>query len=192
VNQSSPDAFSALWSILYRRGENRMQRAYLLPLEHHAIPLASLRYPGRQTTPGSRVSDPAASLMVDLQRDAVLTITEDTDIEIALDAMFRLGARLFLVVRASAVVGVLSIQDVRRSQSVPSLRCEGIRRVADVMVPCPQAPAIDWLTLQRCCIGDLAEIFGGCGAQYLMVVEDETPKCSRVRGLIPRERVGLA
>ncbi len=167
-----------------------MQHAYLLPLEHHAIPLASLRYPGRQTTPASRVSDPAASLMVDLQRDAVLTITEDIDLEMALDAMFRLGVRLFLVVRASAVVGVLSIEDLRRSQFPRSLQTEAMRRVADVMVPCPQAPAIDWQTLQRCCIGDLAEIFGGCGAPYLMVLEDETPRCSRVRGLIPRERLG--
>lgn len=172
-----------------------MQHPYLLPREHHAIPLAALRCRSHagNASPALRPSDPAASIMVDLERDPFLTVTEDTDLERALDGMFRLGVRLFLVVRASTVVGVLSIQDARRPGAhhgpLPESGLVSRARVVDAMVPCAQVPAIDWRVLHQCSIGDLAEIFAGSGAQYLVVLEDETPRCSRLRGLVARERL---
>jgi CBS domain-containing protein len=170
-----------------------MQQPYLLPREHHAIPLGALRRRNRSDNSSAalRPNDPAVSVMVDLERDSFLTVTEDTDLERALDGMFRLGVRLFLVVRASAVVGVLSIQDARRPRAGHESGNGAVSRsrVADAMIPCAQVPAIDWRVLHQCSIGDLAEIFAGSGAQYLVVLEDETPQCSRLRGLVARERL---
>jgi predicted transcriptional regulator len=170
-----------------------MQHPYLLPLEHRAIPLSSLRYRGSEhgVAPLLRARDPAASIMVDLQRDSVLTVTEEVYVQVVLDVMFRLGIRLLPVVRENALVGVLSLQDAQQPNpnrsTVAKAACR--LRVSDVMVPSALVPVIEWQTLQQCSVGDLAEIFTGSAAQYLVVLEDETPKLSRVRGLIARERL---
>jgi CBS domain-containing protein len=177
-----------------------MPQPYLLPPEHRAIPLASLRRHDHNAAPALKANDPAVTVMVDFRRDPVLTVTEDMDVESALDGMFRLGVRVFLVVREGAVVGVLSIHDARRvpaqrpavasggERAMRAAACDTVY-VADVMVPCTQAPAIDWLTLQQCRIRDLGEIFDGYGADYLLVLEDDTNVRSRVRGLMTRDRV---
>lgn len=170
-----------------------MQRPYLLPPEHRAVPLASLRY--SESCNGSplllRTRDRASSLMVDLQRDCVVSVTEDFKLEAALDAMFRLGMRVLLVVRDDAVVGVLSLRDAQRLHisTLEPGKAAVDSRVADLMATWSHVPAIDWVMLQQCCISDLAEIFAGSDSEYLVVLEDEGPRAIRVRGLITRERL---
>src|SRR5579862_4155809 len=102
-----------------------MQQTFLLPREHQAIPLGALRGHNQGALPMLRSSDPAISAMLDFEHDSVLTVTEETDLETALDAMFRLGMRIFLVVRAAAVVGVLTLQGARRAWAGPGPRGAG-------------------------------------------------------------------
>lgn len=171
-----------------------MQHPYMLPPGHRAIPLSSLRYHEEErATPLLRARDPAATLMLDLQRDSVLTVTEETDLDLVLDAMFRLGIRVLMVVHEGALVGVVSLPDAQRPRPIDHATAGSIpaRRpqVADVMVSSALVPSIDWHVIQQCTIADLAEIFSGSGAPYLLVLEDQGPKLSRVRGLVPRERL---
>jgi CBS domain-containing protein len=169
-----------------------MQQTFLLPREHQAIPLGALRSHHHGSLPPLRRTDPAVSAMLDFEHEPVLTVTEEMDLESALDAMFRLGMRIFLVVRATAVVGVLTLQEARRAWTTPADRAApGARRhrVLDVMVPCALAPAVDWTMLQQWSLGDLSEIFAGAETHYLMVLEDDLTNGSRLRGLIARDRV---
>jgi CBS domain-containing protein len=168
-----------------------MQPTFLLPREHQAIPLGTLRSHNQGSLPLLRRTDPAVSAMLDFEHESVLTVTEETDLETALDAMFRLGMRIFLVVRSTAVVGVLTLPEVRRAWAAPSPRDSGCcqLRVADAMIPCAQAPAVDWTMLQQWSLGDLSEIFAGTEADYLVVLEDDLITGSRLRGLVARERV---
>jgi CBS domain-containing protein len=169
-----------------------MHQGIRLPREHQAIPLDALRSHHPGGLPVLRRSDPAVSAMLDLEHEPVLTVTEQMDLEAALDAMFRLGMRIFLVVRATAVVGVLSLQEARRAWSGAGERAsERARRlqVADVMVPWALAPAVDWAMLRQWSLGDLSEIFAGSETAYLIVLEDDLTSGSRLRGLIARERV---
>lgn len=169
-----------------------MQQTFLLPREHHAIPLGALRSHNPGALPLLRQSDPALSAMLDFEHEPVLTVTEETDLESTLDAMFRLGMRIFLVVRGAAVVGVLTLQEARHAWAAPPDRasqCARRLRAADVMVPSALAPAVDWKMLQQWSLGDLSEIFAGSETHYLIVLEDDLASGSRLRGVIARERV---
>ena len=96
--------------------------------------------------------------------------------------MFRLGARAFLVVHDRSVIGLITTEDAsdacraqqRRGAAVSELR------VADVMTPSLDVPAIDWQTLQDSRISDLLEIFEGSGVRYLVVLQSETSTWSTV------------
>ena len=62
-----------------------------------------------------RISDPAMRAMTDFQREPPLTAAEDCDLDTALDNMFRLGVRAFLVVRELVVVGLITVEDIRQA-----------------------------------------------------------------------------
>lgn len=169
-----------------------MQQTFLLPREHHAIPLCALRGHNAGALPLLRRSDPALSAMLDIEHEPVLTVTEEMDVESTLDAMFRLGMRIFLVVRGAAVVGVVTLQEARRAWAAPTDRaspCARRLRVSEVMIPAALAPAVDWRMLQQWSLGDVSEIFAGSETHYLMVLEDDLTSGSRLRGVIARERV---
>jgi len=130
-----------------------------------------------------RSSDPAVRGMTDFQRQPPLTATEDRDLDMTLDDMFRLGVRAFLVVRDLTVVGLVTAEDIRRA------RRSGATRVHEVMTAATDMPAIDWQTLQDSTIRDLMEIFEGASVHHLVVLESEDAQRAQVRGLVHRSRV---
>ena len=153
-----------------------------------------LLVPGRDlmAAPGSRHrsksrrlrgGDPAVRAMTDFLQDPPLTTVEDCDLDTAMDDMFRLGVRAFLVVRNLAVVGLVTADDIRQS------RRNGLSRVAEVMTSAADMPAIDWLTLREAKVRDLMEIFEGANVQHLVVLETESAQRATVRGLVHRSRV---
>ena len=62
-------------------------------------------------------------------------------------------------------------------------------RVADVMTPVADVPAVDWQMVEGAQVRDLMEKFEGSGAQHLVVVESAFPNGNRVRGLVHRVRL---
>jgi CBS domain-containing protein len=130
-----------------------------------------------------RSSDPAVRAMTDFLRDPPLTTVEQCDLDTAMDEMFRLGVRAFLVVRAQAVVGLVTADDIRQS------RRSSASRVAEVMTAAADMPAIDWLTLREAKVRDLMEIFEGANVHHLVVLETESTQSATVRGLVHRARV---
>ena len=155
-----------------------MQRPCLLAPEKHAA-VASLRHPLH--TPPLKISDPAARAITDFQRDPPLIAAEDVALEQALDEMFQLGVRALLVVRERAVIGLITAEHAEYAESA--------LRVADVMTPAADVPAVDWQTIADARVCDLVEIFEGSGARHLMVLENEDAGHSSVRGLIHRGRL---
>ena len=136
----------------------------------------------RQNSPRLKLSDSALRAMIDFLRDPPLTVAEDFSLEQAIDHMFRLGVRAFLVVRDRSVVGLMTATQAVRS-SPHHLK------VVDVMTPTEDVPAIDWDTLGEARVGDLVEIFTGTGVNHLVVLQTQSARLSSVRGLIHRERL---
>jgi CBS domain-containing protein len=130
-----------------------------------------------------RSGDPAVRAMTDFLRDPPLTTVEDCDLDTAMDEMFRLGVRAFLVVRDLAVVGLITAEDIRQS------RRNSVTRVAEIMTLAADMPAIDWLTLREAKVRDLLEIFEGANVHHLVVLETESTQRATVRGLVHRARV---
>jgi len=129
-----------------------------------------------------RSTDPAVRAMTDFLRDPPLTILENCPLHAALDDMFRLGVRAFLVVRDLAVVGLVTADDIRQARGSSAV-------VAEVMTAAADMPAIDWLTLREAQVRDLLEIFEGANVQHLVVLETESTQRATVRGLVQRSRV---
>jgi predicted transcriptional regulator len=132
--------------------------------------------------PRLKLSDPAVRAMIDFLRDPPLTVSEDYSLQEAIDHMFRMGVRAFLVVRDSSVVGLMTASEAERS--TPNYSC-----VADAMTLSDDVPAIGWETLVESRVSDLLEIFDGTGVNYLVVVESHSASLSCVRGLIQRKRL---
>jgi CBS domain-containing protein len=155
-----------------------MKPPYLL-----AQPILSTHLPmrARWNSPRLKLSDPAHRAMTDFLQDPPLTLPEDLSVEQALDQMFRLGVRAFLVLRERTVVGMMTAAQVRATSHQ--------LRVADVMTPTDDMPAIGWDTLGAARVGDLIEIFDGSGVHHLVVLENRSASFSCVRGLIYRERM---
>jgi predicted transcriptional regulator len=141
---------------------------------------SSLR--SRLSSPRLKPTDPAPRAMTDFLLDPPLTLNEDFRVREAVDQMFRLGVRAFLVSRERAVVGLMTAAEAVRS-SAQHLR------VADAMTPTDDVPAIGWDTLGEARIADLIEIFDGTGVHHLLVLESHSATYSCVRGLIHRERM---
>lgn len=141
----------------------------------------SLRF--RAHLPQLKFLDPAVRAMSDFLLEPALTVLEQASLTQAFDDMFRLGVRAFLVVRDSSVVGLITAEDIRRSNA-PQQQC-----VAEVMTAAFDVPAIDWQTLQDSRISDLVEIFEGTGVRHLIVLQSEISNLSTVRGWIHRERL---
>ncbi|HEX4050797.1 MAG TPA: hypothetical protein VHY19_07980 [Steroidobacteraceae bacterium] len=156
-----------------------MNHRYFLPPQRDAEAAATLRYPAY--VPSLKINDPAARAMTDFRQDAAPMVGEDLDLQRALDEMFRLGTRAFLVLREGVVTGLMSVEQAQPAQ--------GARRVADVMTPAAHVPAVDWQIIEESRVSDLVDIFEGSGALHLLVLENEDSQLAAVRGLIHRERL---
>jgi CBS domain-containing protein len=131
-----------------------------------------------------RATDPAVRAMTDFFRDPPQTVSEDCDLDTAMDDMFRLGVRAFLVVRDLTVIGMVTAEDIRQA------RRTGTRlRVQEVMTEASDMPAIDWQTLREATVRDLLEIFEGANVHHLVVLETESNQRLTVRGLVHRGRI---
>ena len=128
-------------------------------------------------------TDPALHAMTDFLRDPPLTVPETWRVEDAIDQMFRLGVRAFLVVRDRQVIGLMTAQQAAARSAMHQ------QRVIEVMTPTDDAPAIDWSTLSESQIEDLLEIFDGTGVEHLVVIESHSATLNSVRGLVYKERL---
>jgi CBS domain-containing protein len=173
--------------------EVHVNQPYLLAQQPNAMPALTPR--SRPHSPQLRHADPAVRAMSDFLHDAPGTVAADTRLEEVIDCMFRLGARVFLVVHDRSVIGLVTAEDASDRRARP----EGARpggegaggelRAADAMTPTLDVPAIDWQTLQDSRISDLVEIFEGSGVKYLVVLQTESANCCIVRGLVHRHRL---
>ncbi len=130
-----------------------------------------------------RMSDPAVRALTDFLQHPPLTIAEDCELDSALDDMFRLGVRAFLVVRNRKVVGLITVEDIR------AVRRRAGMHVGEVMTGASDMPAIDWDTLQESSIRDLIDIFAGARINHLVVLERKSPLRASVRGIVHRSRI---
>src|SRR5450432_2197878 len=115
----------------------------------------------RTKPPRVKLRDPATCVMNDFTRESPWTISADRSLDHALDEMFRIGVRAFLVTEQQQVVGLVTSDDISGARLADLT-------VADVMTEVSDIPAIDWQTVLEARISDLLEIFEGTGVNHLV------------------------
>jgi len=155
-----------------------------------------VRSPAAPVSPSPivRPSDPAALVMTDFHAELPITVTEDRGIDDALNDMIRFGVRALLVVRGEVVSGLITSYDIQGERPLQYLQGSTLTRheeivVGHVMTPWEQVPMLDWATVERAKVGDVAEVLERSRATHVVVIESSRDGSPVVRGLVSRTRV---
>lgn len=153
--------------------------------------------PQRTAPDASRLApdEPATTAMTDFTRECPVTVSPDRHIEDALQDMMRAGVRALLVLDEGHTLGLITSNDIQGERPIVFLqspacvqdRCEHHEvRVADIMTPVAQLPALDLRIVQSACIGDLVETLKTSDHTHVVVTETQHNGAHRLRGLISR------
>jgi len=142
---------------------------------------------------------PALSVMTDFTSDAPATITEDRQIDAALNDMILIGVRALVVVREGEVLGLITAHDIQGEKPVKFLQnplCTGnpcTRReivVGDIMARLGWLQTLEHTWVQASKAGDLASVFASNSYTHMFVMEPGNSGGVRsIRGLVSRTRL---
>jgi CBS domain-containing protein len=140
-----------------------------------------------------KLSDPALRAITDFDREPAFTVEEDTEIDGAVDDMFRFGVRALLTTRDGRVTGLVTSHDVQAKRPRQLItRTEGLRReevrVCDILTPWSELPLVTFEVLQEARVSDLLELFDSTARTHLIIVE-HSEGSARVRGVVSRTRL---
>jgi predicted transcriptional regulator len=159
---------------------------------HSASPLpASRRAPAgraqswRAAPPRLGINDSAVRVVCDSTNDDLWTVGKDCELDEMLDKMARLRVGALLVTHERHVVGLITVEDVKRKRSTR----RNAHRVADVMTDAGRVPMINWQTVVGATVNDLLRLLDRTHANHLLVVETESSSFTRVRGLVYRRQL---
>jgi CBS-domain-containing membrane protein len=131
-------------------------------------------------------------VMTDLSRVAAVTIDRSANVDDAQKTMIARGVRaLFVVDQESAVVGIITSNDVLGEKPVKVARDRGARHdevlVREVMTPADRLEALELHDVLNARVGDVVETLKQSGRQHALVTESgpasQVPAIRTVRGL---------
>lgn len=147
--------------------------------------------PSPRVTPTS----PATSVMTDLTEVSAATVSPDLTLDQAEQAMIRHGVRmLFVVTHMPCVDGIVTLAMLRGDKPVRLAGQRQVRRselcVADVMSKLGELDVLDWATLARATVADVAAVLQRFGMPHLLVAEPASALGpARIRGVISHSQV---
>jgi CBS domain-containing protein len=132
-----------------------------------------------------RMNDAAVGVVRKSTDEALWTISEDRSLAEVLRSMSRLGVKAFLVTRATQIIGLITLEDIKRERGTHGPAA----RVGDVMTDAAHVPMIDWQSVLHSTVDDLLSIFENTHSNHLMVVQLENAAHTRVRGVVYRRQL---
>jgi CBS domain containing-hemolysin-like protein len=140
------------------------------------------------------LTEPAVQLATDFLWQQPLTVPEELSIDDALREMIRGGVRALLVVRDGVVSGLITSYDIQGERPLQFLSASGYRRhdeieVGHIMTPWERVPTLDWQSLDRAQVAEVAAFFKSTTATHVVILEQTDRETSAVRGLISRTRL---
>jgi predicted transcriptional regulator len=131
------------------------------------------------------INDSAVRVVCDSTNEHLWTVGKDCGLEEMLDKMARVGVGALLVTHERHVVGLITVEDIKRKRGTR----RNANRVADVMTDAGHVPMIDWQTVIGATVNDLLRLLDRTHANHLLVVETESSSFTRVRGLVYRRQL---
>jgi predicted transcriptional regulator len=139
----------------------------------------------RAEPPCVGINDSAVRVVCDSTTENLWTVSMDCGLDEMLHKMLRVGVGALLVTHEQHVVGLITIEDIKRKRGTR----RNAQRVADVMTGAGHVPMIDWQTVIDATVNDLLRLFESTHANHLLVVEAESSSFARVRGLVYRRQL---
>jgi CBS domain-containing protein len=141
-----------------------------------------------------QLTDPAMRVVTDFVWEPPMTVREESTIDDALSEMIRAGVRALLTVRDELVTGLITSYDIQGERPLQFLAVSGYHRhdeieVRHIMTPWDRLPTLDWQTLGRARLSDLAAFFRSTQVTHVVVVEFADAGETFVRGLVSRARL---
>jgi CBS domain-containing protein len=140
------------------------------------------------------LTDPAIRVVTDFVWEPPVTVREESTIDDALREMIRAGVRALLTVHEDMVTGLITSYDIQGERPLQFLEVSGYHRhdeieVRHLMTPWERVPTLDWQTLGRTRLSDLAAFFRSTQVTHVVVVEFAGGGETFVRGLVSRARL---
>jgi CBS domain-containing protein len=140
------------------------------------------------------LTDPAIRVVTDFVWEPPVTAREESTIDDALREMIRAGVRALLTVYDDMVTGLITSYDIQGERPLQFLAASGYHRhdeieVRHIMTPWEGVPTLDWQTLGRARLSDLAALFRSTQVTHVVVVEFADGGETFVRGLVSRARL---
>lgn len=154
-----------------------------MPHTFHTLPIRSLAvdtvvFRSLQGVSGAvEMEGPALSVMTDLKKVKVFTVTPEITIDDTLQKMIHAEVRLLIVTGASdALLGVISATDIMGERPISVSSAERIPhneiRVEQIMTPREHLEALRIKDVEDARVGDIVATLRDAGRQHAIVVDD--------------------
>lgn len=174
-------------------------------MSYHPMNLTTPPGPTRLTphspkTVSTHGADATAILaLTDFRHTPAVSVAADRQIDAALQDMLQAGVRSLLVVRDTAVVGLITSYDIQGEKSLlfiqgPECIHEHCRhqdvQVEDIMTPLSCVPSVRLDTLPESRLGDLLKTFNQHPDwMHLLVIQDGGEDAVTIRGIVSRTQL---
>jgi CBS domain-containing protein len=169
----------------------------------HATALATFRFPENTCIPQAQpkiagtvtLTSPGLEVMTDLAQVKAATISPETTLELAEQAMIQQGVRsLFVVSNFPCVEGLLTAADLIGEKPMRLVNQRHIQRqelrVADLMTSLSMLDALDYDELKSANVSRVVATLKKVGRTHLLVVQAATGQgAARIRGVISLTQV---
>lgn len=142
-----------------------------------------------QVQPSINLNSPAVDVMTDFQKVEPVKVSQETQVDEALELMKSQHVRLlFATGTANSFSGVITARDIMGSRVMSYMQTHGIPReyvqVKHVMVAKEQLQALTFEQLQHSKIGDVMLTLKDSGEQHILIIDEGMAKVKRIRGII--------
>ena len=140
-------------------------------------------------------SEPALTVMTDLNLTHAYTVTANITINEALDKMIHCGVRMLLVIDPNSnVVGLITARDIMGDKPVSFSSHEKIPRakicVGDIRTPHANIQVLPMKEVELATIGDIVVTLREAGHQHALVTEQEADGKTMIRGIFSTTHIG--
>ena len=149
----------------------------------------SLPIPGAEPWYASE-NDPALLAMIDYRSRSSVTVSQDAQIDEALEHLKHAGVRCAFAVdnRRNAVVGMVTAYDISGEKPQKHMHFTGLKRndvqVKDIMEKIADWRVADIKDIEQSTVGDMLAIFSETGVTHLPVMETTENGEQHLRGLL--------
>lgn len=132
---------------------------------------------------------PANEVMTDFALTSPVTVSEDTQVDDALERMKSQHVRmLFVTTQADKFVGVITARDISGTKAMVYMNSCGVSRqevlVSDIMLNKASLRSLTFDQVRHSRIGDIMLTLKSSGDQHLLVVDETELGIKRIRGVV--------